>query len=456
MDFSALDLTYDVCIISLLMLIAKLVRIRMRPLQNLFIPTALIAGFFGVLLGSHGLGVLTLSSQASSYAGILITVLFATMYLGKQSGAKFSTMMRNVGDTFLLNSAAEILQFGIALLVGGALLRVLFPQLTGWFALMMPSGFAGGHGTAAAVGGVLEKAGWADAVTIGQTFATFGLLGGVFSGVLMINYCARKGYTKVICRASDLPEEMKTGLVPADKQTSLGSGTISTMSMDPLTWHLVLIMVAVGASYLVGNAINRTFSVSVPTYGLALVAGVLLQGGLNRLKLGSYVDRRVVSRIGSSVTDYLVAFGVATIDVGVVMRYWQAILILCVLGFLVVWAYFMLVSRRLFCDHWVERGIYIWGWCTGVMSIAVLLLRIVDPEFKTGVLEDSGLAWIFVSFVDLALVTFLPILVAGGLGLTSGAVLILAGLALLGVCALRYGVRDKAGKVVFPASKRGE
>ncbi len=116
----------------------------------------------------------------------------------------------------------------------------------------------------------------------------------------------------------------------------------------------------------------------------------------------------------------------------------------------------MLVSRRLFCDHWVERGIYIWGWCTGVMSIAVLLLRIVDPEFKTGVLEDSGLAWIFVSFVDLALVTFLPILVAGGLGLTSGAVLILAGLALLGLCALRYGVRDKAGKVVFPASKRGE
>lgn len=290
-----------------------------------------------------------------------------------------------------------------------SLLRVLFPQLTGWFALMMPSGFAGGHGTAAAVGGVLEKAGWADAVTIGQTFATFGLLGGVFSGVLMINYCARKGYTKVICRASDLPEEMKTGLVPADKQTSLGSGTISTMSMDPLTWHLVLIMVAVGASYLVGNAINRTFSVSVPT-----------------------------------------------IDVGVVMRYWQAILILCVLGFLVVWAYFMLVSRRLFCDHWVERGIYIWGWCTGVMSIAVLLLRIVDPEFKTGVLEDSGLAWIFVSFVDLALVTFLPILVAGGLGLTSGAVLILAGLALLGLCALRYGVRDKAGKVIFPASKRGE
>ena len=41
-------------------------------------------------------------------------------------------------------------------------------------------------------------------------------------------------------------------------------------------------------------------------------------------------------------------------------------------------------------------------------------------------------------------------------GLTSGAVLILAGLALLGLCALRYGVRDKAGKVIFPASKRGE
>ena len=46
---------------------------------------------------------------------------------------------------------------------------------------------------------------------------------------------------------------------------------------------------------------------------------------------------------------------------------------------------------------------------TGVMSIAVLLLRIVDPEFKTGILEDSGFAWIFISFIDLVCVTFIPI-----------------------------------------------
>lgn len=54
MEFTPLSLVYDVCIISALIVVAKVIRARVALFQNLFIPTALIAGFLGVILGKYG------------------------------------------------------------------------------------------------------------------------------------------------------------------------------------------------------------------------------------------------------------------------------------------------------------------------------------------------------------------------------------------------------------------
>ena len=51
MEFSALDLTFDVCIMSALLVLGKIIRTHVPLLQNLFIPSALIAGFIGIILG---------------------------------------------------------------------------------------------------------------------------------------------------------------------------------------------------------------------------------------------------------------------------------------------------------------------------------------------------------------------------------------------------------------------
>ena len=58
MEFTPLSLVYDVCIISALIVVAKVVRARIAVFQKLFIPTALIAGFLGVILGKYGFDVL--------------------------------------------------------------------------------------------------------------------------------------------------------------------------------------------------------------------------------------------------------------------------------------------------------------------------------------------------------------------------------------------------------------
>lgn len=63
MEFTPVALLYDVCIMSLLIFISKIIRTKITFLQNLYIPTALIAGFLGILGGPFGFNVLPFSAS---------------------------------------------------------------------------------------------------------------------------------------------------------------------------------------------------------------------------------------------------------------------------------------------------------------------------------------------------------------------------------------------------------
>lgn len=117
------------------------------------------------------------------------------------------------------------------------------------------------------------------------------------------------------------------------------------MSIDSLTWHACLVLVSVGMAYLVNEGLKIVMpGISFPTYGLALLCGVVVQLVLKAVKLDSSVDKDVITHIGSSATDFLVVFGIASIKVSVVVQYWVPIVVLSVLGFLFVTAWLLLVA----------------------------------------------------------------------------------------------------------------
>lgn len=441
MELHAVDLLYDFAIMSALILVAKIIRVKIKAIQNFYIPTALIAGFLGLFLGKQFLNVLPFSEEIGNYSGILIAVLFGSMFLGSKGKASFKSMLGSVGDTFLINGAAEIGQYGVFVLIGTIILPIIFPGIHEAFGMMLPSGFIGGHGTAAAVGTVVADAGWTEGTSVGQTFATIGLLSGIIGGVILINIGARKGYTKIIKEVKSLPEEMKTGLVPEEKRSSLGDATVNSMSIEPLTWHLGLVLVAVGAAYLVNSWLKIILpQISFPVYGLALLCSIALQAALKVLKMDDYVDKRVITHVGSSATDYLVAFGVASINISVVLQYWVPIVFLSVLGIIFVILWHFAISRRFFKTYWYERSLYIFGMSTGVLATGVILLRIVDPEFESGVLEDFGFAWIFLSIVDMLVVSLTPMFVLNGMGIACGVVLTLIAAACLVLSGKMFGM----------------
>jgi len=457
----------DFALMSILLFIAQLIRANVRWVQNLFLPTAVIAGFIGFFFGrsfltqiSGELAVFALpfSDEIASYAYMLVVVLFASLYLGNRQSQSPRAMMRQVGDTFTTNMAAEIGGFGIALLVGGALLIVFVPDISSSFAILQPAGFIGGHGYAAAIGTTLEEASqsiWqpGEAVIIGQTFATIGILSGIFGGLAAINIATRKNYTRLMTSMRDSPADLHSGFIKEENQTSIGNATVNPMTIDPLTWHALLILMATAGGYHAFNWFREMLpGIVMPMMCLSMLCGVALQKFLSVINLQHTVDKRIITRMGSSITDYLVAFGIASIKLSIVIKYAVPLLIMASLGVSFAWFFLFFIAKRVFHNYWFERGIFAFGWITGVVAMGVTLLRIVDPDFRSKALEDYGIAYVFISMVELAIISILPSIVAFGfiLGnfwytLIPGALMVIVSILLLLITVKKYGLQSKDG-----------
>lgn len=452
MAFTAYSLLIDFSIMSFLLFIAQLLRSKIKFLQNFYIPSSLIAGFIGLFAGPQFLNIAPFSTQTGSYPYLLVCVLFAGLFLGKNEKINFKKILSQVGDTFFINTGGEIMCFGLAVLFGGLLVKIVFPTAFNEICILLPAGFAGGHGYAAAIGGTLNGLlSREDCVTIGQTFATLGLLAGLFGGIICINYATRKGATRLITTVGSLPEECRTGMVPSEKRKSMGDETVHPMSMDPLAWHLALVLFATGIGYGAYQLYKPHLpNIEVPMMCLTMLAGVLIQTIMNKIGYGKYVDKRIIDRIGSSVTDYLVCFGVATIRISVVLQFIGPISVLCLIG--IAWPLILIffVGKRLFRNFFFERSIFIFGYLTGVVAIGVTLLRVVDPEMKSGTLDDFGTAYTLQSIIELFMVMFAPVFLVQFGFLPVGAVLTAIALTLFLLCRIFFGVNKNPINALRP------
>lgn len=445
MDYTHMSFLYDFAFMSLLLIIAQFLRSNIKFLQMFYIPSSVLAGIFGLLLGPQFLNIIPWSGRIGSYAYMLVCVLFGGLFLGKKSGAGAKKTFKQVGDSFCVNMGAEFFCFGIAMLIGGALVMLLFPEVFIEISLLMPSGYLGGHGYASTIGTALNNLlGREDGVVIGQTFATIGLLTGLFGGIACINYATRKGATRLVDKAESLPEDCRTGIVPPGKRASMGEETINPMSMDPLAWHLALTLIATLAGYLFYDWYKQYLpSIELPVMCLTMIFGVIIQTILNHTPFRDSVDEHVEGRIGSMVTDYLVGFGVASISITVVMEFAAPILLLCLLGTLTSLVLVFVVGRKLFHNFWFERSIFVFGWTTGVVAIGVTLLRIVDPEAKSGTLSDYGYAYTLQSVVEVFIIALTPILAVSMGCIATGLIETAIALALFLVSAVLFGIRKE-------------
>ena len=407
----------DLGLMALLLLVGQVLRAKVKLVQRLFIPPSLIAGLLGLAFGPNGLGWLPFSGELGTYASILIAFVFAALPFSSAS-TPLKEVVRTVGPMWAYAQLGMLLQWGVVGLLGMLVIGSIWPELHDAFSIMLPTGFYGGHGSAAAIGNAFEGLNWEDARSLGMMTATIGVVWAIVGGLIFIKWATRHKQAAFISDFDDLPEELRSGLVPNEKRTSIGSATTSSISIDSLTFHFALICVAALMGYICSRGVKSHFPMlELPVFSCAFVASLLLKRIFDVAKISRYVCPQTTIRIGSMSTDLLVAFGVASIKLSVIVKYAVPLIVLIVLGTIVTFFITFYFGRRLSKTYWFERTIFAWGWWTGTMAMGIALLRIVDPKLSSKTMEDYALAYLPIAPLEILLITFVPVLFANGMGL---------------------------------------
>ncbi|MFA6619348.1 MAG: sodium:glutamate symporter [Candidatus Neomarinimicrobiota bacterium] len=408
------DIFINLGMISLALLVATFIRSKVKFFQKFLIPNALTAGFillplYNYVFPALGFGVASLKDLAYHFLGMSFVVLTLknTQPKGKDN------------DGAAPMAVGILFQYAIQLVLG--LLLTLFiiyavrPEIFHSFGVFMPLGFVLGPGQALSIGESWGTMMSIDGLgSVGLTFAAIGFIFCCFGGIYLINFGIRnKWITKEELEYMGQPGTRRGIFLRERKEERpVGSYLTSTSeAIDTMTLHAGLVLLTYFLSYLLLVGITSLLALIGPAgielgdslWGLnfifAAFTGMLMRRFLLWIKADHLVDNLTMNRVSGLLVDIMVTAAIAAISIAVVMDYWLPILIVASIGGIVsTWAV-IYIGSRMFTTHRFFRTLMIFGVSTGTLSTALALLRVVDPEFKSPVVEDytfgSGIVFLF-------------------------------------------------------------
>ena len=278
------------------------------------------------------------------------------------------------------------------------------------FGQLIEVGFAGGHGTAAAVGAIYEELlDFRDGRDLSFFFATVGLIYGVISGIVYVNIATRKGWT----RRGDLKVPLLTGLEARENPEPIAFGRVCSEVIDPLVFQSLILalamVVGVGLKWTLMHVISATTGVfdmqneisdkiiryadNLPLFMFTLMAGLLVREAMHTLCFGDLIDGEGIRRITGAAMEYLIVAAITSMQLSSLIKFGGPVLLLLFLGFL--WTgigLFVIAPRLLPKAYWFELGILNYGMSTATTAQGLMLLRIIDKDLDAGAAEDFALA----------------------------------------------------------------
>ena len=191
--------------LCILLVVGKLLRVEIRLFQKLYLPASVIGGLLGLVLVQTIGGFLPAATTAgwNRLPGFLINIVFAALFLGV-----FIPPIRRIwgiaGPQLAYGQIVAWGQYVTSLAVAIGLLTPLF-GVPGAIGTIVPVGFEGGHGTAAGLEPVFDAYAWPEGTDLALTSATCGVLFAIIVGMALVNWAARRGYTRQLKRIEDLP-----------------------------------------------------------------------------------------------------------------------------------------------------------------------------------------------------------------------------------------------------------
>lgn len=390
--------------LGVMLLIGIFLRAKIPFIQRFLFPSCLLGGLLGLAFLHTGI-VKIETSLLESFAYHFFNISFISVGLTVRSPEeKAAYSGKEMARGSLWMALVEGITIPIQALAGG-LLVILFNYL-GYdlfrtFGFFAPLGFTEGPGQALSIGKVWENFGFEHAATIGLTFATVGFLFAFFVGVPLANWGIKKGRAEQPQAA--LPRDLLTGVIGKDSpKESAGTLTMHSANVETLAFQLSMVGLVYLLTYALVYGIGSFLQPELATtlwgffFFLGMLVAQLVRGIVVKVGYGHLMDGGIQRRITGWSVDFLILSTVMAVQMVVVYQYIVPISVICAASGLFTTIVVVYLGNRIPSLN-LERTVAIYGTVTGTVSSGLLLLRIVDPEFRTSTAMEMGYMTIFAS-----------------------------------------------------------
>jgi ESS family glutamate:Na+ symporter len=382
---------------SVLLLTGVLIRARFSIFQHYLVPASLIGGLLGFIL----VNIKMLSFESSDFTTAAFHLFsLSNISIGLAVGGKIGGNGKQLLRGGLWMALVFTLTVSLQALAGNFVFTIW--NLIGYDAyeglgFLAGLGFSQGPGQTIAIADIWESTYAIDnAITTGIAFAAMGYLISLLVGVPLANKGIRKGMATHA--PSSVSEEFKKGIVTKINKPEAGVQTTVSANIDTLAFHLALVVAIYGLSYLFcyflkyyvldGPAKNLTFNY---IYAFGLLFALLTKWILRRFKIDYLIDTQLQNRITGSLVDFLIIATLLSIEISLIVSLLIPILIIGIIVTAITVILILRLGKRSGPEYGFERSMLLFGTCSGSVATGLLLIRILDPDFKTPVILEISL-----------------------------------------------------------------
>ena len=386
-------------LLAVVLLVGNTLRRKVGFLRQSLLPTAVIGGF--IALGLRQLGWLPFDKtflDTMTYhmtaVGFIALGLRAPARSERDHGKDAFRDGLNSGMFIVSNYLLQgILGIVIMIVLGATFMPDIFKAA----GLILPLGFGQGPGQAYNIGNTYETTyGFAGGGSFGLAVATMGTLWACIGGIAYMNILAKKKRISI----SDIEQHR----IDVSQEPAADPGEIPlTEAVDKFSIQIALVALVYLVTYLLSAGITGIFDANPALAGARksivpliwgfnfLIGSSLALGlrgifaGLRRTKLMNrrYTNNYLLNRISGSAFDIMIFTSICAIDVSDLTGLWIPFLIMTTLcGFMTLF-YIKWMAKIIYPHYFLEGMLSMYGMMTGTVSTGVILLREIDPTFKT-------------------------------------------------------------------------
>ena len=405
MDFSNNNLVLwnpviQLGIIAVFVLIANILRRKIKFIRNSLMPTAVIAGFLLLILRSCN--ILNIDGnllEIITYHALALGFIAMSLRVPEKNNGGNGGVLHGAKSGALIVST-YLIQALIGLTISILLVFTFMPELFPAAGILLPMAFGQGPGQANNVGTTYESLGMIGGRSFGLSLAAVGYLVACSFGVVYLNILHRKKKLNKV-----LEKDEVSGSVTVDMFQDKNEIPIS-QSIDKLSIQIALVVVVYLLTYLVTWGVSALIGLVMPgmantlstlLWGFNFIIGSALAMGvrslLGKLKKHNimkhqYQNNYLLNRVSGLAFDLMIIAGIASINISDLSGMWVPFIIMAVLGGVGTFYYLKWICKKVCPNYFYESFFSMFGMLTGTLSSGVLLLREIDPDMKTNASND--------------------------------------------------------------------